>query len=98
MWCPVKVLTLVAEIPPQMNKTYMRKLLKIKNYITEEIGVNVSLVVMSTNDQPRLIVFDEVISLNESFSKILKTITRGLANDIGDPNFLDKAVGGVESR
>ncbi len=93
----MKVLTLVAEIPLQMNEAYMRKLLKIKSYITEEIGVNVSLVVMSTDDQPKLIVFDEIISLNESFTNIVKAITRGLADNIGDPNFLEKAVGGVES-
>lgn len=91
----MRSLTLVAEIPPQMSEIYMKKLLKIKNYITEEIGISVSLVVMSTNEQPRLIVYDEVINLNESFANILKAVTKELANDLGDPNFLEKAVGGA---
>jgi len=92
----VRSLTLVAEIPPQMSEVYMRKLLKIKNYITEEIGVSVSLVVVATNEQPRLIFYDEVISLNESLTNIVKAITKELANDLGDPNFLEKAVGGAK--
>lgn len=92
----MRSLTLVAEIPPRMSEVYMRKLLKIKNYITEEIGVSVSLVVIATNEQPRLIVYDEVISLNESLTNIVKAITKELANDLGDPNFLEKAVGGAK--
>lgn len=92
----MKSLTLVAEIPPQMSRVYIRKLLKIKNYITEEIGVDVSLVVVATNEQPRLIIYNEVISLNESLTNILKAVTKELANDLGDPNFLDKAVGGAK--
>ncbi len=92
----MRSLTLIAEIPPQTSEIYMRKLLKIKNYITEEIGINVSLVVMATNEQPRLIIYDEVINLNESFSNILKAITKELANDLGDPNLLEKAVGGTK--
>lgn len=86
----------MAEIPPQMSEVYMKKLLKLKNYITEEIGISVSLVVVATNEQPRLIVYDEVINLNESFTNILKAITKELANDLGDPNFLEKAVGGAK--
>jgi hypothetical protein len=92
----VRSLTLVAEIPPRMSEIYMRKLLKIKNYIREEIGINVSLVVVATNEQPKLIVNDEIINLNESFTNIMKAITRGLANDLSDPNFLDRAVVGAK--
>jgi len=92
----VRSLTLVAEIPPQKSEVYMKKLIKIKNYITEEIGISVSLVVVATSEQPRLIVYDEVINLNESFTNILKAITKELANDLGDPNFLEKAVGGAK--
>jgi len=92
----VKSLTLVAEIPPRMSEVYMRKLLKIKNYIREEIGIDVSLIVMATNEQPKLIVNDEIINLNESFTNIMKAITRGLANDLGDPNFLERAVVGAK--
>jgi len=92
----VRSLTLVAEIPPRMSEIYMRKLLKIKNYIREEIGINVSLVVVATNEQPKLIVNDEIINLNESFTNIMKAITRGLANDLGDPNFLERAVVGAK--
>jgi len=79
-----------------MSEIYMRKLLKIKNYIREEIGINVSLVVVATNEQPKLIVNDEIINLNESFTNIMKAITRGLANDLGDPNFLERAVVGAK--
>jgi hypothetical protein len=79
-----------------MSEIYMRKLLKIKNYIREEIGINVSLVVVATNEQPKLIVNDEIINLNESFTNIMKAITRGLANDLSDPNFLDRAVVGAK--
>ncbi|MCC6033027.1 MAG: hypothetical protein LM561_02990 [Desulfurococcaceae archaeon] len=92
----MRSLTLVAEIPPRMSEIYMRKLLKIKNYIREEIGINVSLVVVATNEQPKLIVNDEIINLNESFTNIMKAITRGLANDLSDPNFLDRAVVGAK--
>ncbi|MEM0085955.1 MAG: hypothetical protein QXV93_01195 [Zestosphaera sp.] len=92
----MRSLTLVAEIPPQKSEVYMKKLIKIKNYITEEIGISVSLVVVATSEQPRLIVYDEVINLNESFTNILKAITKELANDLGDPNFLEKAVGGAK--
>ncbi|GEM_PF-783978 len=92
----MRSLTLVAEIPPRMSEIYMRKLLKIKNYIREEIGINVSLVVVATNEQPKLIVNDEIINLNESFTNIMKAITRGLANDLGDPNFLERAVVGAK--
>jgi hypothetical protein len=92
----VRSLTLVAEIPPRMSEIYMRKLLRIKNYIREEIGINVSLVVVATNEQPKLIVNDEIINLNESFTNIMKAITRGLANDLSDPNFLDRAVVGAK--
>ncbi len=92
----MKSLTLVAEIPPRMSEVYMRKLLKIKNYIREEIGIDVSLIVMATNEQPKLIVNDEIINLNESFTNIMKAITRGLANDLGDPNFLERAVVGAK--
>jgi len=79
-----------------MSEVYMRKLLKIKNYIREEIGIDVSLIVMATNEQPKLIVNDEIINLNESFTNIMKAITRGLANDLGDPNFLERAVVGAK--
>jgi|YelNatPaOPRAMG01_1025707.scaffolds.fasta_scaffold14351_8 hypothetical protein len=92
----MRSLTLVAEIPPRMSEIYMRKLLRIKNYIREEIGINVSLVVVATNEQPKLIVNDEIINLNESFTNIMKAITRGLANDLSDPNFLDRAVVGAK--
>jgi hypothetical protein len=39
---------------------------------------------------------DEIINLNESFTNIMKAITRGLANDLSDPNFLDRAVVGAK--
>ncbi len=94
----MKDLTIVASIPPTNNSSAIRKLMLIKNYLRDEVGINVNVIVTPGKGSAKIITMGEVVELNEDLQTIIYKITARLADDIGDPDFLDKvAVGSVVS-
>ncbi len=62
----------------------------------EEVGIEISVIVVSDNGDPRLIVLDEIIDLRDNIQNIVRKISSVLANELSDPNFIEKVVGGVK--
>lgn len=91
----MKQLTIIASIPPNTDASLLRKVWMVKSYLKEEIGVNVSVVVIDGKGKPKIIAMGEVIDLTEDFGTIVHKITASMAYDLADPHFLDKvAIGG----
>ncbi|PUA32443.1 MAG: hypothetical protein B7O98_07255 [Zestosphaera tikiterensis] len=92
----MKHLTIVAAIPPTSNHEYLRKIWRLKNYLMEEVGIEISVIVISDNGEPRLIALDEIIDLRDSIQNIVRKIASVLVDEVSDPDFIEKVVGGIE--
>ncbi len=90
----MKDLTIVASIPPTNNSGAIRKLMLIKNYLRDEVGVNVNVIVTPGRGSAKIITMGEVVELSEDLQTIIYKIAASLADDIGDPDFLDKVAVG----
>jgi len=62
----------------------------------EEVGIEISVIVISDNGEPRLIALDEIIDLRDSIQNIVRKIASVLVDEVSDPNFIEKVVGGIE--
>ncbi len=94
----MKMLTLIAFVPPHDNKEFMRKLWSITSYLKNEVGIKVNLVVLGTNEEPRIIAMDEVISLYRDIEEIVMRITSKLSYDVADKEFLSKVAAGITTK
>jgi len=62
----------------------------------EEVGIEISVIVISDNGEPRLIALDEIIDLRDSIQNIVRKIASVLVDEVSDPDFIEKVVGGIE--
>ncbi len=86
----MKDVTIIATVPPRNNSEAIKKLMIIKSYLRDEVGVNVNIIVTACEGRPKIIAMGEVVDLGEDLRTIIYKIASRLAYDVGDPYFLDK--------
>jgi hypothetical protein len=93
----MKEVTIIATLPPNTPRKYIKKLDFIKNFLKEEMGIIVNLVVTSGIKEGRIIVWDDVIELNKDAEFIIKKIAAKLSYDVGDYYFMDKVAAAAKA-